>query len=91
MSKITKLRELLKAKLKKDITRGSINEGWFENWMDSIFNRAASNRIKNDPNINKLKVKLAKDVEDFKKLMLKNYGSYDKIPAVYKKIIEKGK
>ena len=89
MSKISKLRELLKAKLKRDISRGNVNEGWFENWMGNIFDDAKLKQIKHDPHIKKLKKKLTQQKEDLKKDLVKDYGSWEKVPAAYKTLIEK--
>jgi c-di-AMP phosphodiesterase-like protein len=80
MHKRSKIKELIRSKLTKQIKEGNIKEGWLNSFIDDIFDSAKQSKIKNDPIIRGLKAKLAKETEDYFKTMEKRYKGVENFP-----------
>jgi len=84
MDKRQTLKEALKGHIKEAISKGNIKEGWIENFIDDIFDKAKKSKIKNDPVLKVLHKQLAKETEIFFKAMEKRYKGAENFPEYIK-------
>jgi|10_taG_2_1085330.scaffolds.fasta_scaffold31843_3 Arc/MetJ-type ribon-helix-helix transcriptional regulator len=80
MTKREELKEVLRAHMQKAHNKGTLKEGWIENFIDDIFDGAKERRLKNDPSIQRLSKEMDAALQRMYKQSIKTYGSTDKFP-----------
>lgn len=82
MSKEKQLRKLIRKEIFEQLKKGELSEGGFFDFIDRVVAKAS----KKDPKIKRLRKSMAKHEDTIRDMLIKRFGSLDKVPAGYRKV-----
>ncbi len=82
MSKEKELRKLIRKEIFEQIKTGELSEGGFFDFIDRVIAKASAK----DPKIKRLRQSMSQNEKTIKDMLIKRFGSLDKVPSGYRKV-----